>query len=87
MPRAARQQLVAQTGGQYKDFSFDQVFWIAHAPVSWWGEHARAIYAAIEAAGHRSMIPFDCWRMVMDLPLASNLPGRNVRVRRHRPPI
>lgn len=74
MPKAAMKRLMAQTGGQNKDFSFDQVFWLAHAPLLWWGEHARAIYQAIADAGFRAMIPFDNWQMAMNTPMAANLP-------------
>ncbi len=69
----AKEQLVELTGGQVSDFSINQVYWLAHLPVSWLGEHAPAIYGAIARAGYKAMIPYDAWRMVMEQPLASNL--------------
>jgi hypothetical protein len=64
------------TNGQTEDFTFAQVFWLAHAPVSWWGAHAKGIYEAIAAAGYKAMIPIDAWRMAMNTPLAAHLPKR-----------
>jgi hypothetical protein len=74
MPKAAMKRMAMQTGGQTRDFSFSQVFWLAHAPLPWWGEHAQAIYQAIADAGFKATIPFDNWRMAMNKPMASNLP-------------
>lgn len=74
MPGPARDHLATLTNGQVANFSFEQVFWMAHVPLVSWGEHAKAIYEAVAQAGHRAMIPFDNWRMAMEEPMAVNLP-------------
>jgi hypothetical protein len=74
IPGPARDHLAKLTGGQVADFTFEQVFWMAHVPLALWGEHAGVIYEALAKAGHRAMIPFDNWRMAMEKPMAANLP-------------
>ena len=72
MNSQARTHLGELTGGHVASFSVNQVYWLAHLPLAWLGEHAPAIYGAIAKAGYKAMIPFDAWRMVMEKPMASH---------------
>jgi hypothetical protein len=71
----ARAHLIALAGGQDGDYSFEQVFWLANLPLSWWGEHAAAAYESLTRAGQRAMIPIDHLRLATGRPLASHRPG------------
>jgi hypothetical protein len=60
------------TNGQGDDFTNNQLFWLANAPPSWYGHHAREVYAALEAVDQKALIPIDNWRLVMGRPFAEH---------------